>query len=245
MKITKTDRLQQLAFMPGWFPVNCYLVEEDDDLTLVDAGMPFSVRGIQEAVRRTGKSLGRIVLTHAHSDHIGALQGLKRLLPEVPVLISERDSRLLAGDVSLRPGEPQTPVKGGVPKRETVRPDVLLQEGDLIGSLKAIASPGHTPGSMSFLDQRNGNLIVGDAFQTRGRVAVSGQLVPSFPFPAMATWSKELALASAVKLAELQPEWMAAGHGLMIQAPGEAMQAAIRDAKRRLGTAAALMNTTD
>ena len=37
-------------------------------------------------------------------------------------------------------------------------------------------TPGHTPGSMSFLDIRNKALIVGDAFQTRGGTAVSGQM---------------------------------------------------------------------
>lgn len=71
---------------------------------------------------------------------------------------------------------------------------MLLGDGDSVGSLKAISTPGHTPGHMAFLDERSGILIAGDAWQTRGGLAVSGVLKPWFPFPAMATWSKELAL---------------------------------------------------
>ena len=87
---------------------------------------------------------------------------------------------------------------------------------------------------MSFLDVRNKALIVGDAFQTRGGMAVSGQMKFWFPFPAMATWSKEISLQSAEKLSEYEPSLLAAGHGKMIKNPDTVIKLAIKEAKRNI-----------
>jgi glyoxylase-like metal-dependent hydrolase (beta-lactamase superfamily II) len=234
MKMTREKTVYQLAFLPRMFPVNCYLIEEENDLTLIDAALPYSAKAILSASRAIGKPIARIVLTHAHSDHVGALDALKQALPDVPVYISARDARLMDGDLSLDAGEPDTPIRGGVPKALKTRADVLLQDGDRIGSLLALAAPGHTPGSMAFLDTRNGSLIAGDALQSRGGLAVSGQLRPSFPFPAMATWSKEKALESARKLRATDPALLAVGHGAMLKNPGDALDRAIAQAEHTL-----------
>ncbi|MBE4907813.1 MBL fold metallo-hydrolase [Bacillus luteolus] len=235
MKIIREKSVYQLAFMPNLFPVNCYLVEESDGLTLIDAALPFSKKAILKAAQQIGKPITKILLTHAHGDHVGALDELKNSLPDVPVFISKRDSRLLAGDVSLDPDEPTIPIRGGVPKNIKTKPDVLLNDGDRIGSLVAITTPGHTPGSMSFFDTRSKVIIAGDAFQTKGGFAVSGQLQPFFPFPAMATWNKELALASAKKIKELNPSILAIGHGNMIHLTGKEMDTVINKAEANIG----------
>ncbi|MEF3305049.1 MBL fold metallo-hydrolase [Paenibacillus sp. GYB003] len=235
MRTIQMGPIYQLSFMPRLFPVNCYFVEETDGLTLIDAALPYSAKAILRTAERIGKPIARIVLTHAHDDHIGALDALKAALPDVPVHLSARDARLLAGDLSLDPNEPQTPLRGGIPKGVRTRPDVLLADGDRIGSLQAIAVPGHTPGSMAFFDTRSRAVIAGDAMQTRGGVAVSGQLKPLFPFPAMATWSKEAALASARKLKELRPSLLAVGHGRMLPQPPAAIDRAIAEAEKNIG----------
>ncbi|WNR44461.1 MBL fold metallo-hydrolase [Paenibacillus roseipurpureus] len=239
MKITRNGFLYQVAFMPRFFPVNCYLVEEESELTLIDAALPFSVKGILQAAEGIGKPITRIVLTHAHGDHVGALDGLKKVLPQAGVYISRRDAKLLAGNVELEAGEAQTPIKGGIPKGVQTKPDVLLEEGDRVGSLQAIATPGHTPGSMSFLDVRSGALIAGDALQVRGGAAVSGVVKWGFPFPAMATWSKEASLASARKMKQLEPSLLAVGHGRMIEHPAAIMDAAIEEATAKFHGATA------
>lgn len=197
MRVVRVKTVYQLTFMPRLFPVNCYFIEEEDSLTLIDAALPYSAKYILQAMQQVGKKITRIVLTHAHKDHVGALDRLKQALPDCLVYISKRDARLLEGDFTLDKDEPKTSIKGGFPKALKTRADILLQEGDRIGSLLALAAPGHTPGSMAFLDMRNGSLIAGDAFQTTGGIAVSGQLRLRFPFPAMATWNKRKALESA------------------------------------------------
>lgn len=229
MRTTTFETITQLTFMPRIFPVNCYLVEEEHGLTLIDAAMSYSAKGIMDAAKKIGKPITRMILTHAHSDHIGALDALKAMLPEAKVYVSKRDSRLLKMDRSLDADEEQLPIRGGLQAVMT-EPDVLLQDGDQIGSLLAVATPGHTPGSFSYLDMRNQALIAGDALQVRGGVAVTGEWRPLFPFPAMATWSKQQALHSAEKIMALKPSLLGVGHGKMIQNPDRVIEHAVQRA---------------
>ncbi|MNN21608.1 putative metallo-hydrolase YflN [compost metagenome] len=235
MRIIRKGKLSQLTTMPRLFPVNCYLVEEDEGVTLIDAGLAISAKGIINAIDIVGsKPLTRIILTHAHGDHVGALDILKSAYPVATVFISSRDDRLLRGDISLDPDELQFPIKGDIPKKISTRADVLLEEGNLVGSLRVISTPGHTPGSISLIDTRSGALIAGDAFQIRGGVAVSGMMSLRFPFPALATWNKELALISAKRLVDLKPTLLAVGHGEMIDNPVDIMKKAIDKADKKL-----------
>lgn len=234
MRVVQSGSVYQLTFMPRFFPVNCYIVKEDDGLTLIDAALSFSAKGIESTIQKLKLPIRRIVLTHAHGDHVGALDLIKEMHPEADVLISKRDSRLLEGDLSLNQEEPQTPIRGGVPKNLKTRANWLLKDGDQVGSLLAIGSPGHTPGSMSFLDTRTNLLIAGDAFQTRAGVAVAGTVNLLFPFPALGTWNKEEALKSAKKLKELKPDCLAVGHGEIVRKPVDKMQMAIEKLEKTL-----------
>src|SRR2546421_3139653 len=225
MKVTASSnnlfQLNRLGF------VNCYLVREDDGLTLIDTTIGGQTQPIIQEANKLGLPIVRIVLTHAHIDHVGSLDALHEALPDAQVAISERDARFLSGDKSLDPTEPQVPLRGGYPIC-TTKPELLLHEGDRIGSLEVIATPGHTPGHLAFLDTRDRAVIVGDAFQTLGGVAVSGTFKLLFPLPALATWHKGLALQSARKLLALQPSVLTVGHGRMLEDPQVAMQRAIR-----------------
>lgn len=236
MRIVREKMLYQLTFLPRFFPVNCYLVEEKDSLTLIDAALPYSASGILKAADRIGKPITRIVFTHTHEDHIGAIDTLKKSLPNASVYMSQRDYRLFSGDLTLDCEEPQNPIRGGVPKLGKISTEVdhFIEEESYIGSLASIFTPGHTPGSMSFLDQRTNALIAGDSFQVRGGVAVSGQLKPLFPFPAFGTWSKELSLKSAEKLYQLNPSLLAVGYGRLLSRPLKLMGKAIQQAKVKM-----------
>jgi glyoxylase-like metal-dependent hydrolase (beta-lactamase superfamily II) len=206
--------------------VNCYLVREDDGLTLVDTMLPRSGKRIVAGANKLGAPIVRIVLTHAHGDHIGSLDELHSLLPEAEVIISARDARPLAKDTSLDPGEPQDKLQGWYPGAST-SPTRTMSDGDTIGSLRVIATPGHTPGHVSLLDSRDGTLLCGDAFATIGGVATSAKSSLLFPLPAMGTWQKPTELDSASKLRALEPARLAPGHGKIVASPVPAMEAAI------------------
>jgi glyoxylase-like metal-dependent hydrolase (beta-lactamase superfamily II) len=224
-------QLTQITKWPVVFPMNCYLVQEEDGLTLVDSTISSPAVDVAALATRLGKELRRVTLTHAHGDHVGGVAGLRTMFPGVEISISERDGLILAGDKALLPTEPQTPVKGSFVKVDW-KPDRLLKTGDRVGSLQVVASPGHTPGHIAFLDVRDRALIAGDAFQTRGGMAVSGDLRLLFPFVAMATWNKPTALASAVALRALNPSLLAVGHGEALSDPGAAMDRAIESARK-------------
>ena len=215
---------------------NCYLLREDDGFTVIDTNMGGQAQAIMQAASKLGLPIVRIVLTHAHVDHVGSLDALHEALPDVPVAISERDARFLSGDRSLDPSEPQVPLRGGYPVCKT-KPTLLLHEGDRIGSLEVIGTPGHTPGHLAFLDTRDHVLIAGDAFQTQGGVAVSGTVEWRFPLPALATWHKGLALESARKLLAREPSLLAVGHGRMLEHPQAVMEHAIRVMEQSLAKA--------
>jgi glyoxylase-like metal-dependent hydrolase (beta-lactamase superfamily II) len=206
--------------------VNAYLVAEDDGLTLIDASLPTAAKGILKAAERLGAQIRRIVLTHAHLDHVGSLDALVSALPGVEVLISRRDARLLAGDRSIDPDEPQAKIRGSLAKVST-RPTRTFEPGETIGSLEVIAAPGHTPGHVAFLDRRDRTLYCGDAYSTKGGVATTAKGPLVFPLPAAATWHKPTELETARALRALEPARLAPGHGRVVEDPVVAMDAAI------------------
>jgi glyoxylase-like metal-dependent hydrolase (beta-lactamase superfamily II) len=225
------DHLVQLTQFPRFFPINAYLVREDDGFTLIDTGYFANAKAVLKAAHTLGAPIRRIALTHVHGDHIGSLMALHQALPEAEILIPARDARILAGDRSPQPGEPADAKLRGSYKTLAITPDRLLQPGDRVGSLEIVAAPGHTPGHVAYLDTRDRSLIAGDAYQTRGGVAVSGVLKPRFPFPAISTWHKPTAIATANTLRMLKPSRLAVGHGDPIDAPDSAMGAAIAAAQ--------------
>jgi glyoxylase-like metal-dependent hydrolase (beta-lactamase superfamily II) len=235
MRVTKHGaNLVQLTRLPHAFPVNCYLVREADGLTLIDAALPGSAKAILAAANTMGAPIVRIALTHAHMDHVGALDKLHEALPDAEVMISTRDARFLAGDRTLDADENPKKLKGSWKTCKTT-PTRLLRPGDRVGSLEVVAAPGHTPGQVAFLDTRDRALIAGDAFQTQGGIAVTGVVRPLFPFPAMGTWSKPVALESAERLQALKPSRLAVGHGRVLETPEEAIAQAIAVARQRFG----------
>jgi glyoxylase-like metal-dependent hydrolase (beta-lactamase superfamily II) len=219
-----TENLTQLT---RWRFVNAFLVREEDGFTLVDTTLGGGAEALIAAAEKAGGAIQRIALTHGHGDHVGSLDALKkRLGGSVEVLMPGLDARILAGEKVVEGKLP-----GGWPRVETEL-DVLLSGGDRVGSLEVVASPGHSPGHVAFLDTRDRTLIAGDVFTAYGRLAVTSHFYLRFPFAAMATWDRARDVESARALRELDPALLAVGHGPAERNPGAAMDRAIARARK-------------
>ena len=218
--IRVTDNLIQLDRLHF---VNAYLVREPDGFTLVDTTLGGAADDLITAAREADGEIRRIALTHGHSDHAGSLDALKAKLGDgVQVLLGELDARIHAGETVV-----EGKLRGSWPKTVETRPDVRLIGGEQVGSLQVIATPGHTPGHVAFLDTRDQTLIAGDAFTSYWRVEIPNRLVQPFPLAAMGTQDRERIIESAQALRSLDPAILVVGHGPAVHAPGRAIEAAI------------------
>jgi glyoxylase-like metal-dependent hydrolase (beta-lactamase superfamily II) len=201
--------------VPGVF-ANAYLLVDADGLTLVDAGLPNSSGRILRQVQSLGFQPGdlkRIIITHADMDHTG---GLARLRSETQARVAasavEADA-IRAGD-SSRP-LPRTGVVGAamgaltsVIKPRPSQVDEVLADGEglpVLGGMKVVSTPGHTPGHISLWCPGRKILFSGDSIVLRG---------DHFdPYDASTVWKPDVAVQSFRLQAGLNPEIVCGGHG--------------------------------
>ncbi|MFG2882642.1 MBL fold metallo-hydrolase [Streptomyces sp. NPDC048297] len=172
------------------FPVGqAYLWHDDEELTLIDAGLTGSGPAIADTVTRLGRTPGdvrRIVLTHFHEDHVGAA-GEFAELSGADVLAHPLDVPFIAGE---RPGpEPvfedwELPIHAEtsslLPEGEPVRPRHItpVRDGDVLdfgGGAQVIHVPGHTDGSIALFLPDEAVLFTGD---TVAASPVDGTVIP-------------------------------------------------------------------
>jgi glyoxylase-like metal-dependent hydrolase (beta-lactamase superfamily II) len=159
--------------------VKAHLVLEPE-LALIDCGYAGSRRRIARAIGACGRSideLARLVITHGHPDHAGSARELAEA--GVPVLIHPADAeglRTTWRDALLRPSRGRV-FSAMTPELPEVVP---IEDGDvlpLLGGLRVVHTPGHTPGSVCLYGARDRVLFVGDTLQRRfGRVSFASAL---------------------------------------------------------------------
>ncbi len=166
--------------------VNSYLLEESGEVTIVDCGLPGYWRDLPRELAAMGRSLSdvrAVVLTHAHSDHIGFAERI-RSERSVPVWIEELDATLARGEVPQQ-ADPHSKrrirllpmlsvLAYGFPRGGLRIPPVQVVSTfgdgatlDVPGAPCSILVPGHTSGSAALHVPTLGALFVGDAFATK------------------------------------------------------------------------------
>jgi len=121
--------------------VNVYIVERNDELLLIDTGIPGSTDNVLSYIESIGykpDDVSIIIITHAHWDHIG---GLRALIKRTNAMVAaHRLEREYISD----------------------RVNILLEEGMNVKGLRVIHTPGHTPGHICLLDTNTNSLFIGD-----------------------------------------------------------------------------------
>jgi len=125
---------------------NCFLLSSKNDLAIIDPGC--DAKKILQEIKKTGKSLNYIILTHSHLDHISAALTIKKET-EAKLLIHEIEKYSLnfEPDILLKDYNPPT-TSSRSPKDERAPRDTI-KIGEI--TLKVLHTPGHTPGSICLL----------------------------------------------------------------------------------------------
>ena len=234
----------------GRTQTNVYFVRAGSGWFLVDAGWEGDAARIASAARSLlGPDIApsAILLTHAHPDHEGAARALAGAWA-CPILAHPDELLIAHGDFAAmeRSAGPLDrwvilPVMRAIGERR--RADVLAR-GSLSGLTRAlpadgtipgmdgwawVATPGHTPGHVSFVRWSDRVVLTGDALLTLRVNAPAGFLVGrqglSGP-PWYTTWDRVAAVASIAAIAALEPAVVGGGHGRPIGGPATA--AAVR-----------------
>ncbi|WP_332646740.1 MBL fold metallo-hydrolase [Lysinibacillus sp. 54212] len=159
----------------GPIQTNCYIVSnKNKECVIFDPGEE-GVRLVKE-IRAIGLKPLAIFLTHTHFDHIGAVEILREAF-QVPVYVHEKEVDWLGDPMKNGSGKyaelPNYVVK--TPEVEhIIREEQIFEVGNI--TFKAVFTPGHSPGSVSYIFEEDGFAIVGDTLFERsvGRTDLIG-----------------------------------------------------------------------
>jgi glyoxylase-like metal-dependent hydrolase (beta-lactamase superfamily II) len=202
------------------------LIWDDNEVILVDTGIPGQLAEIREAMDKAGvpfNKLSKVILTHQDIDHVGSLpEILKCVDHKVEVLAHEEDKPYIEGDKPPMKMTPERVAKmlESLPQEQRqkiqdmfgtpviAKVDQTIRDEEVLpycGGITVIFTPGHTPGHISLYHHQSKTLITGDAL-----VAVNGELLGPNQ---QATPDMETALKSIKKFTKYDIETVICYHG--------------------------------
>ena len=145
------------TFTLGQWQTNCFVLSVGQACWIVDAG--FDPEPMLDAIEAQGLKVEKVVLTHAHLDHIAGLHAVRHRHPDVPILVHAdeedflTDTRLNLSAAIIDP---------------VIAPEAtgLLHHGETL-ELNGVPfdihhTPGHSPGGISLIQHASNLAIVGD-----------------------------------------------------------------------------------
>ncbi|WP_345802375.1 MBL fold metallo-hydrolase [Microbacterium sp. AZCO] len=204
--------------------VASYLIDTDEGITLIDAGLPGHWHDLERELAAIGKTRADIrglILTHGDSDHIGFAERLRRE-HGVPVYVHAADAhrartgeapKTRMGPMRIGPtlGFFAYALRKNAVRTAHVEEVVEVHDGDVLdlpGSPVIVGMPGHSPGSIAVHVPIADAVFVGDALTTRNVLTGRQGLQPA-PF----TDEPAEASASLDHLSALTASWVLPGHG--------------------------------
>ena len=166
------------------------LMWDEDNVILVDAGIPGYLLQLKNAMIEAGVSfdrLNKIIVTHQDIDHIGGIKGILSEKPDVEVLAHDEDKPYIQGEKKIVRLNPQFMERiNALPDAErlkildmfensSVKVNRTVSDGEELpycGGITVIHTPGHTPGHICLYHQMSKTLIAGDTLNI-----IDGQLM--------------------------------------------------------------------
>lgn len=199
-------------------PIHVWLVVGKDGVTLVDAGVSMMARHIMEAVKRLEAGpLNKIMLTHGHSDHVGAI---KRIVDEhaVPVYAHRIEIPYMEGELPYpRRKKATQAIERGMAQPLADDDNGLLQP---INGLTPFLTPGHSPGHVVYYHEDDRVMLAGDLFTSK-----KGKLRKPM---AIFTADMPTAIQSSQIVYDLKPKQLEICHGHAVIDPASQWEEYVR-----------------
>lgn len=195
-------------------PIHVWIVVEKDGVTLVDAGIPLMAKGIMDFIKELDAGpLQRVLLTHGHSDHIGALKAISAET-KVPVFAHLTEIPYMEGNLPYPGRKKAQPMVS----KQFIQPLQEDEQGNLhsVAGLTPYLTPGHSPGHIVYYHEKDQVLLAGDLFTSK-----KGKLQSPY---AMFTADMNEAVKSSLIVEKLKPIKLELCHGYTVSNPADQLE---------------------